>query len=260
MLLEELVPETLVFSIKEKTVDLCKSCKGTGRQISLSSSNGVTDQAGSLNLILGTCPKCVPEFNFQVRCAIANVPHRFWNANLTDLGDAFRSENGEQLALIEKYISNLKDNLQKGIGLHFQGPHGVAKTFLGCIILQQALRTHRCYFSLLSDLVTLSFESRNNYEKKELLDDIIIRTNLLMIDEVDKVAISSGGQVVELVDSLFRKRYFEKKSVILTGNCLMEDIEKVFGSSVSSMLTETTYPIILTGEDFRKSLGDQLVL
>ena len=107
---------------------------------------------------------------WRVKLIGANIPKEAWNWSLDDIPDDWKSKNGGSLDVVEVYIKGMDKMVKNGACLFMGGEPGVGKTFIGSIILKEALsKGYLCWYTQMATLRNLIMESVMNDEKKEYL-------------------------------------------------------------------------------------------
>ena len=234
-----------VFALKKRYCDNCPICKGA-RVLGEKDNN------------LVKC-SCLEQFNNAYALAHANIPTAFRELSSQDIDARFAQENDEHLHRVKLYTQQQDKALTTGFGLFIQGSNGCGKSFITTLILKHALRKgYSGYFILMSDLVNAAFAALRDVEVRKDLETLIIKTDFLVIDEIDKGFQDQNENVQKILLPLFKKRcdYF-KKPLIVTSNVAKADIAQTVGKTIAAMFTERLTEITFTG-NYRPQILDKL--
>ena len=158
------------------------------------------------------------------------------------------------LAATRRYANTIGAQLDAGRGLWFMGPPGTGKTTLAMLVSKAALAAGRT--AAIYSLPRLLNEIRHTFDAggshNELLDRLAT-VDLLHIDDVG--AERRNDWVLEELYLLVNARYEDKRSIVLTTNCLDRDelCEQINARTVSR-LTEMCDELPLGGGDHRMEL------
>jgi DNA replication protein DnaC len=157
------------------------------------------------------------------------------------------------VAATRRFAGTIDDQLDAGRGLWFMGPPGTGKTTLAMLVSKAVLEAGRT--AAIYSLPRLLNEIRHTYDTgghNQLLDRLGA-VDLLHIDDVG--AERKNDWVLEELYSIVNARYEDKRSMVLTTNCLDRDelCEQINARTVSR-LTEMCDELPLLGHDHRMDL------
>jgi DNA replication protein DnaC len=163
---------------------------------------------------------------------------------------------GPQVQAVKRFVRDIDANLDAGRGLWFEGSVGTGKTTLAMLVSRAALDAGRsvAIYSLprLLAEIRATFQDGSESTYVDFLDRLAA-VDLLHIDDVG--AERSSEWVLEQLYAIVNARYEEERSMIITTNIEMEDLEKQIGERTVSRLKDMCEPWPLYGTDARKSLG-----
>jgi DNA replication protein DnaC len=153
---------------------------------------------------------------------------------------------------VRDYIGDLDRNLDEGRGLWLFGSAGTGKTTLAMLVSRAVLEAGRsaAIYSLpkLLGRIRTSYDAERGDGYAELFDRLT-SVDLLHIDDLG--AEKSTDWVLEQLYALVNERYETQRSMIVTTNLELEDLEHQIGSRTVSRLSQICEPIPLYGEDRR---------
>lgn len=223
-----------IHALKKRYCDSCPICKGAR----------VLEDGD--NLI--KC-SCLDLFNSAYALAHANIPMAFRDLTSSDIAADFKLENSEHFHRVQLYTQQQDKALETGFGLFIQGANGSGKSLIATLILKHALyKGYSGYFILMTDLVNATFGALHDLTIRKDLEKLVVQTDFLVIDEIDKGFQDQNDQIQKMLLPLFKKRcdYF-KKPLIVTSNVAKVDIAQTVGKTIAAMFTERLTEITLTG-------------
>ncbi len=202
---------------------------------------------------------CLDQFNAAYALAHANIPMAFREMTSKDIDEGFKQENHEYFHRIQLYTQQQDIALKTGFGLFIQGSNGSGKSFIATLILKHALRKgYSGYFILMSDLINASFASLRDEDVRSDLERLVVQTDFLIIDEIDKSFQDQNDNIQKMLLPMFKKRcdYF-KKPLIVTSNVDKSNIGLTVGKTIAAMFTERLTEITFTG-NYRPQILNKL--
>ena len=241
------VPEAEFQSLKSKYCDPCSKCSGT-RLLDINTSEFV-----------GTTPcSCVKDFQAAYALAKAGIPIIYRELTTDDIDQEFARNNVEGMTKALKYYARLQKAHDDGTGLFLNGDNGSGKSFVAALILKEALaKGFSAHFVLLKELTAAAFDALRDEDARDDLETLITQTDFLVIDEFDKMYQDKNELVINLLDALFKQRYYINKPLIVTSNTPFDEIINTHSSSIASMFTEKLLKVCFTG-NYRAKRGQDL--
>ncbi len=198
------------------------------------------------------CP-CLDKFRLEFKKVKANVPLKYRNFAFDQITHPQTADVREKIA---EYLSALPSHLEAGKGLFLFGSTGLAKTGIACAALIEALRLQRSgYFLTLDALVDLYAGGWKDEDKKIQYQELVLDTDVLVIDEVGNEAKTNINLVSMCFNDVLRRRFNNLQTTIITSNLLFKKIKDVYGEEVYSILNECTFPYEFKGVDFRQGMS-----
>ncbi len=212
--------------------------------------------------IIEDCPKCK---GLDYQCSCLDLYRLEFKKVKANIAAKYRSLTFDQIThpqtavvrgRIAEYLTNLEQNLEDGKGLYLFGSTGLAKTGIASIVLIEALRRGRSgYFITLDGLVDLYAGGWKNDDLKEQYKDVVLGTDVLVIDEVGNESKTNTQLVSGCFNDVLRKRFNNLQTTIVTSNLYFKKTKDVYGEEVYSILSECTTPHEFVGVDFRQGMA-----
>jgi len=180
----------------------------------------------------------------------ANIPYDYWCLSLGTL----ELVEDRYTRLIEHYIDRIDGAFSKAMGIVMFGSNGIGKTSMMCEIGKAGIvRGYTVRYFTAQQLVDCMKDDTKAVEK-------YYNADVLLVDELDKVYIKRGSSyVTKSVEDFLRKSISSGKTVIMCTNYDDDDMSKVFGDSVISMLKRHSKFLEIEGEDYSDVLHDSWV-
>jgi len=154
---------------------------------------------------------------------------------------------------VKRFVRDIDQHLDQGRGLWFMGDVGTGKTTLAMLVSKAALDHGRSV--AIYSVPHLLAQIRDTYQEEEgglsYLDFFrrLVTTDLLQLDDLG--AERQTDWVLEQLYSLINQRYEEERSIMVTTNLAIEEVENQLGPRTVSRLTEMTDQLPLYGPDLR---------
>jgi len=220
-----------LLKIKKQIIEGCSRCHGTNYKCS-----------------------CVDAFRFEFKKVKANIATKYRNLTFDQITHPQTTEVRSKIAT---YLSNLEKNLEEGRGLYLFGSTGLAKTGIASIVLMESMKRGRSgYFVTLSALVDLYASGWKDEEIKAQYEDLVLSTDVLVIDEVGNETKTNNQLVSACFNDVLRRRFNNLQTTIITSNLYFKKIKDVYGEEVYSILNECTTPYEFKGIDFRQGTAN----
>jgi len=176
------------------------------------------------------------------------LPERFWTASTDEIH--IEGENRDKIA---RYIDQLPDAMNRGLGLMLWGPNGRGKTAIAALVAKEAARWgYGCMFIRAADLVDRQF-GKAVFDKD---DGITVRArartvSLLVLDDLGKEHRDQHGFTVAEMEEFMRERISRRLVTVITTNMIPRDMGEVYKPSMLEVMKESIYPLKCDGPDLR---------
>jgi DNA replication protein DnaC len=155
---------------------------------------------------------------------------------------------------VRRFVDDIDQRLGKGQGLWFMGDVGTGKTTLAMLVSKAAL--DHGYSVAIYSVPLLLAQIRDTYDsdpgERSYMDFFrrLVAVDLLHLEDVG--AEKRSDWVLEQLYSLVNERYEQERSIIVTTNLGLEDLEQQIGPRTVSRLVEICGdPLPLYGPDQR---------
>lgn len=159
--------------------------------------------------------------------------------------------NTDSFSVVEAYEKNVSQMITKGYGLFITGPNGVGKTYIATAIASKAIANSKVvrYYTMAT---IISNEMRGwKDDEAAAIARGMRKSELLIIDDLDKVYKTANRIETALFDNILRERLQSKRSCIFTSNRTIFDAKSDFSNHIASMLQEQCAEVVFVGEDYR---------
>lgn len=236
----------------------CKNCDGVGSIIKIDSSLKIMKTVDCLCKVIRKKKLISDELRSK-----SNIPKKYHTADLKNWNNPASTQqelevNQNSITIIEKYCNQIVKLIEKGCGLFLTGPNGVGKTFIACSIANRAMNAGKSvkYYTM-SEIIQTEIRGWKD-EDSAIISRGIKKSDLLILDDLDKVYRTKTGIEQMLFDNLLRCRLQSNKSCIFTSNRTMKDSYGDHGSHIASMLFENSVELVIVGRDYRMNISSKL--
>ena len=165
---------------------------------------------------------------------------------------------------VDAYLSKDRRVVKDGIGIYLWGANGTGKShlmntsFMELIDLKYKVRV----FSM-DEIVDKFTASWYSDEEKRDLDHVLRNIDFLGIDEFGKNVDKDGNAnylpdlVKRVMESVIRYRVQMNKPIWFASNTDPKNVGAVFSEDIASLLREAVIPILVRGDDYRKTIQKQ---
>jgi len=153
-----------------------------------------------------------------------------------------------QLQIAKDFVKEFRHD--SGQGLIFHGSYGTGKTHLAVAIARELLRQKGCsvWFKTFGELLQ---EIRNGFKSgtAEAISKRYYTVDVLVMDDLGKEKLSEWTS--EQLFNIVNERYKAQKSMIITTNLNIAELNRRLDGAVMSRLVETCKAVEMTGKDYR---------
>lgn len=179
------------------------------------------------------------------------IPQRFW---FVERGNIIQEVRG----IIDKYIQNLDENLDKGEGLLMWGTNGTGKTSAAVFIALEVRRRGATAFCVTAERLRSSVLEREMFDDSQSIMERARAVDFLIIDDLGKEHPGETGFTERLFENLLRERSARKQTTVITTNLSVEKLQASYIHSMIEVMRETLYPLCFEGENLREAVEADL--
>jgi len=183
---------------------------------------------------------CQEKLQLEIKKVKANIPLKY--CDFTN----FTLKKPELL----NYVSHLKENLSKGLGLYLYGGVGSDSIKLTSYILTKALEQNfTAEFIEFGDCIALSTKSW--YSEDVYFQGVVnlLEANFLVMDDVGSEYKKELATAV--FDGIFRERCNRLNATLMISHISWDEVGNYYGTKVKNLFEEHMKPIFLPGAYIR---------
>lgn len=228
------VPDSIIDDLIQKHCVNCTICGGS--------------RTVTRNGQLFKC-ECLAQYNKEYIYYAAGIPKEFHTLSEADIDADWREQNIDAYDLIWKYSQRIDDAVAKNFSLYLTGGSGSGKSFMSFLLLKKVIAEKKLgYFILLRDLVRAAMDSLRDTDLAEDVDNLVMNTDLLVLDNVDEVTAAKDKEIVNtVIVALLRKRIHSGKPIIITSSCRKSSLPRFIGDNLAEVLTSRASEIPFIG-------------
>ncbi|MFA5132727.1 MAG: DnaA/Hda family protein [Candidatus Paceibacterota bacterium] len=192
-----------------KRIKTCALCGG----------KGYTEKLVEGGVYLDDC-ECVKSIELEAKWYKSGIPVQYWNFDMSALTKEFREKNAGSLGEVNRYVDNLKDNIESGKGLLFSSSAGLGKSSIMSYILRKSTDLgFNAYYLRASHMVSLKFNALRDRDAADLINHVVEDVDILAIEEIEKVYLSDENAMNnQLFYEFLSDLYDSKKSLLVSSN------------------------------------------
>jgi DNA replication protein DnaC len=210
------------------------------------------------------CPKCrgldqececVALRELNVRAFEAGVPRDFWGYTADDV--RFNREAFD--AVVRPYVRKLGLALKRGYGLLFLGDNGTGKTmFMSYVLMAVCRRNFSAFYTTMTQLAHDVKRGFNDREAQQRLD-WYLTSDFVAVDEMGKERFKTGDTFMRTeFERILKARYDDARPTLIATNMDLEELEKMYGATFTSMLVGKYEQVIMEPGDFREHMRKRM--
>lgn len=209
---------------------------------------------------LDGCPKCQgvdldcscwKRYNEAIQLYQACIPRDFWTYTPADV-----SHNREVFTeVVEPYMQRLSRALRGGYGLMLTGDNGVGKSMFMCLVLRKAIA--RGFSTYYTTMLSLDHDIKRGFSKPEVQERLewYLTSDFVAIDELAKEQFKAGDSFTRTqVERILKSRFENSMPTLLATNASLEELEKIYGSTLTSILEGKYMIAAMEPGDFRQQM------
>lgn len=169
----------------------------------------------------------------------------------------YQGEENQSLIIAKNFVKDYEEMKKENIGLLFYGSVGSGKTYLACSIANALIEQYqigvkiRNFAQIINELQKSSFD----FDKNAYIESLV-NTSVLILDDLGIERDTSYAK--EQVYNIVNNRYLKQKPTIFTTNLSYDTIQNCMDSveyqRIYSRIIEMCIPVMVVGEDFRKTI------
>lgn len=197
---------------------------------------------------------CVDQWKMHRYFLWSGIPHNYQRLRLKD-GTALSPADN---ALLAKYWGRAETYLDHGRGLLLHGAKGKGKTFIATYLLRAIISDFPQYdgfFTTFEDLIDARKQSWAGGENRESYIDLVMGSNLLVIDDIGREMNKSGAMPLSTFDQVVRARVAGNLATIITTNYTLDELPRMYDSNVWDLLLESSTSYQFEGTSTRVDVG-----
>lgn len=199
--------------------------------------------------------ECWNDFHDALKKYESCIPRDFWEFDASDV-----KYNVEQFqGIVAPYMKKLSTALQGGYGLLMLGDNGVGKTMFLCMVLNRAIK--RGFSTYYTTLLELDHNLKRGFGNREIADRLewYLTSDFLVLDELGKEQFKSGDSYIRTqVERILKRRYDDSRPTLLATNTSMDELESMYGHTITSILLGKYRSIQMDPGDFRNEMSKKM--
>ena len=172
--------------------------------------------------------------------------------------DSFETTTATQplVKALHKWVSNMPQNMEEGMGLYISGDVGTGKTHLAVATLKEVIKQHELsgLFLTYDMFCEMVYDSRDGelpemYGEENLLKYTRRTYDVVVIDNFNADRVTD--YMIKMTADLIQSRYDTQLPTIFTSSERIDKIGGLFTQRIASILRQSTYPLRTAGIDYR---------
>lgn len=176
-----------------------------------------------------------------------NIPEDYWRVGLEKVSP------DQTKKMVTKYLVDIIDALEHGIGMIINGEYGSGKTSIAILCLKQARRNGGTGLYLTAAEYLRDVFQRVRFDDTLSTERRAAQVDLLVIDDLGKEAVNFANEKdasAAMFVSLVKERASKNLSTIVTTNLLLADMGKFYGESFIESFRQKA-PVVHTSKVIR---------
>lgn len=228
------VSDNIIDELIQKHCVNCEICKG--------------DRTVIRNGQLFKC-ECLNRYNKEYIYYEAGIPKEFHTLSKDDIDSKWFEHNRDSMDRVAMYSKKIEDAIDRNFSLYLSGSPGSGKSFIAFLLLKQVIEKGKLgHFILLRELVRAALDSFRDSSLAEDVQNLVMETDILVLDNVDEVTAAKDKEIVNtVIIALFRRRIYSGKPIIITSNCRKDELARFIGDNLADVLTSRASEIPFVG-------------
>jgi len=182
---------------------------------------------------------CMKILKYISALTYSKLPSDYWTLSLDEL--EVETQNKK---LVSDFIKNLDNAISRGLGIMFSSEQrGIGKTALICEIGKAALiKRYNVYYQIAQNIIDDKFTEEQNIIKR------IKECDVLIIDELDKIAMKQESNIPKQLESLLREILPNHKTILIGTNYTENEVEEKF--KIISLIKRYIEILPMQGKDY----------
>jgi hypothetical protein len=178
----------------------------------------------------------------------ANIPIKFWGAEIDKV-----AEGGvvPYRPIIEGYIGSILEMISNGWGLMLYGPAKHGRTYLGCLILKEAIDKGKTAYSI--SLRDLTENQKKPFNDAYTVHERSRQVDILLLDDVIIDEKELPGPQLDILRDILRYRDAWKKSTIL----IIQGTPNKISDTDRKIIEEKMKMVEVNAVDYGKIAGEE---
>jgi DNA replication protein DnaC len=191
------------------------------------------------------------------------LPSRFWEVTFAEIPNEVPTNSDKPSAhplqpIIQRYLSQLDDHLDRGEGLLLRGDNGGGKTSAASVVAKEVRRTGASVLYVTAERLRQSVLEKEEFAEGQLLIDRARNVDFLLLDDLGKEHPGQSGFSERLFEDLLRERSSNKRTTFITTNYAMEKIAERYKTSMIEVMKETLLPVRVVAPNRRDDAQEGL--
>jgi len=154
---------------------------------------------------------------------------------------------------VTAYRNKIEEAVEDGVGLYLWGDRSTGKTALSTLLLRDLIPLKKFgLFVMGSDIPDMIFDKKL-FDLNTTYYSRLLSVDLLVIDEV--IFTGKDSQREMIVETVIRKRGYDRKATILTSNISTKDM-KLESPNLFELVQESILPVKCIGHNFRSDIKE----
>lgn len=198
---------------------------------------------------------CIAQRELKVRAFEAGVPRDFWEYTADDVEYNREAFDG----VVRPYVRKLGRALKRGYGLMFLGDNGTGKTmFMSYVLMAVCRRNFSAFYTTMTQLAHDVKRGFGDRESQQRLD-WYLTSDFMALDEMGKERFKQGDTFMRTeIERILKARYDDARPTLIATNMDLEELEKMYGATFTSMIVGKYEQVIMEPGDYREQMRKRM--